>query len=767
MKKTTLLLMMVILMASAMAQTTIRGQVKDAETGNPLPGATIQCITQQCAAITDQNGLFQIHLPIHENQGVRISYIGYATVSLPAQTSEDLVVVGLMPATEQLGTVVVTATRNKRGEFEVPIRLGIIRQSDLQQMPLLSADDALRSIAGVNISRGASYFGSATVSMRGTGSEAGRTLIMLDGVPVNKSDGGSVNWNAIPFGNIEQIEAITGPGSSIYGGNAMGGVINLISKTPHKRLQADVFQQYGSFNTYHTNAQLSGRENKFFWGINGMYRSSDGYITAPADEIDEYTIPAFLDEYQLGGRIGYNLNPDHTIDLHAGYYDGKRGTGTKFTGYGFENDKLASGEGAYNQYTNKNIRLVYRGVLTESTQLNLTLYGQQETYANIRESLRNDRISRYDVTSFRDDMGLNSSFHFKLGRFHKATAGIDLRYGAVDGNDKYITSTDEVINRGKMNQLGLFLQDEIRLGESPLSLLAGIRFDFASFDAGEFIVNNPTNETAFLQDFDGSLDNAGFSAFSPRISLQYFEKGQYRVYIGYSKGFRAPVLDDLCRTGRISGGMKLANPSLKPEYLDNYEIGADFFIGRFMRISPTAYFAKGMDYHAYISTGDSLVLNNRLRPIRIKDNIGEVAIWGAELEMGCEYYGKSTSAGGLYHTKTEIKAYGLANPDKEDNLVGKALVYQPTDGLHTSLGWQSDIVNGFISFNYKGMQWLDDMNSERIQPFLYADLRLGKAVYKGLHASINIHNLFGHGYIDSRNLVAPGRMIMAELRLTL
>jgi iron complex outermembrane receptor protein len=454
------------------------------------------------------------------------------------------------------------------------------------------------------------------------------------------------------------------------------------------------------------------------------------------------------------------------LELAGGFYSGDRGTGQDYSGYGFENEDLAAQDGGYNTYDNLNGRLMYRKSFSETSQLNVTLYGQRENYQNIRESVRNDKITRYDVESIRTDVGLLTAMNFDAGKSHAFTVGLDAKNGAVDGNDIYLTSTDKVINRGKMFQTGLFVQDEIKLFDSPWRVLAGVRFDNASFYDGEFIVENPTNETAFLQDFAGDLDDASFNAVGPRISLQYHIQNQYRVYGGYSRGFRPPVLDDMCRTGRISGGMKLANPELKPEYLDNFEVGGDIFAGKMVTISPSVYYSIGTDYHAYIATGDSLFMSGRMRPIRIKDNIGKVEILGAELAVNLKFTENINFSLAYSHIDTEIVEYERFNEEIDDDLVGKALVYQPNDLLNASFTWRNKYVNFFISYDYKGAQWLNDVNTEEIEAYSNIDVQLWRPVYKGLAASVKINNLLDDDYVDSRNMISPGRMITAELRYT-
>ncbi len=749
------------------AQQTISGHIADAETKEPLAGAVIQVKETNKGTTSDAEGNFSLEVTEFEEKiTLVISFVGYQNREITLGTSEVARRILLEPDIRQLGTVVVTATRSRREVYDIPLRINVIEKEKVEAIPALSADDYLRALPGISVSRGTSILGSATVSMRGMGNEAGRTLVMLDGVPVNKTDGGSVNWNAINPEDIEQVEVMKGPGSSIHGGNAMGGVINLISPTPTAKLQGIAGQSYGTFETANSQVMVSGRQNDFFWGVNGRYRMSDGYITTPADEIDEFSIPSFLDEYQLSGRGGYFFNPNHMVEFSTAYYTGQRGTGANFTGFGFENEEFAAQEGAYNEYSSFNGRFSYRGSFENGSQLNISMYGQRENYQRIRENVRNDVFSRYDVESIRDDLGFLSSYTLNLGTSHTLTTGIDLRHGAVDGADIYLTTTDQVYNLGKMNQLGIYLQDEISFGNTPWSILAGLRFDHANFYDGAFLVEDPTDETSFLQEFTGDLEDASFSALSPRLSVQYHLPENFRIYAGFSRGFRAPVLDDMCRTGRISGGMKLANPNLQPEYLDNFEIGGDVFIGEKLTLSPAIFYAQGTDYHSYIATGDSLMLNNRMRPIRIKDNIGRVNISGTELGANYRISSGLNWIVSYSYTDTEIKEFRVFDPNEDENLEGKELVYQPRNQFHTSVSWRNPFVNFFVSFNHKGSQWLNDVNTQEIEAFNYIDLHVWRELFRGLSVAIKVHNLLDQDFVDSRNMIAPGRMINTELKFS-
>lgn len=745
---------------SLFAQVSLRGVVKD-NSGQTLPGATVMVRETNQGTVSASNGSFELRLSQPGDYHLEVRFVGYETKTTRVNvgTQPGTLEIILTPSSGLMPEVVVTGTRTSRELYEVPLRLDVVDKARVEATPALSADDYLKSLPGLNVSRGASFLSSANVSMRGMSNEQGRILVMQDGVPLNKTDGGSVNWNAIDALDIEKIEVLKGPGSSIHGGNAMGGVINFISGIPTQPLQGAIRQSIGTFGTSRTNLNFSGRSGKMFWRTSGFYRQSDGYITAPQDEIDEFTIASFLDEYCASGRMGYLFSDNHLLEGGLAFYNGKRGTGSQYEGF-----EMAAPEGSFNNYEALNGSINYTGKFSEAMSLNLTAYGQRENYQNIRESVRSAQLTRYDVESIRTDLGLFSSLNLNLASVHSLLGGLDIRHGAVDGADIYLTSSDQVLNLGKMNQFGLFIQDEYNPGQGPWRILAGLRYDFASFYDGAFRVLDPTSETAFLQNFDGDLEDASWGAISPRLSVQYYNEGAYRVFAGYSRGFRAPVLDDMCRTGRISGGMKIANPYLEPEYVDNIELGSDLFPVKGLTVSPTIYYATGSDYHAYISTGDSLLMNNRMRPIRKKDNIGKVEIFGTELAANYQISRSLALHAAWAFTDTEILEYKVLDPNEDLALEGNELVYQPRNLFNAGLNWQNKWFSLYATYNYKDAQWLNDANTELIESYSSVDLQIQSKIYRGFSAAVMVHNLFDTDFVDSRNVIAPGRMITAEIR---
>ncbi|NTV84893.1 MAG: TonB-dependent receptor plug domain-containing protein, partial [Bacteroidales bacterium] len=225
-----------------------------------------------------------------------------------------------------LDEVVISATRTENVAREIPVRINIVNTYQVKALPVQYTDEYLQYLPGVNVSRPFGIFSSkSTVTMRGLdGKEQGRVLVLVDGVPVNKADGGSVNWNLITTGEIARIEVVKGPGSSIYGGNAMGGSVNVLTRKPQKRLSGTAGLQYGSYNTYGGKLALSGRANDslhhgFYWDLNGRYLQSDGYITqSEADQAaNPYIVKSNMKEWCGGAKLGYDFKRNNYLEVNV------------------------------------------------------------------------------------------------------------------------------------------------------------------------------------------------------------------------------------------------------------------------------------------------------------------------------------------------------------------------------------------------------------------------------------------------------------------
>jgi iron complex outermembrane receptor protein len=665
-----------------------------------------------------------------------------------------------------LDQVVVSATRTQNFAIDIPTRVNILSSYKIKSLPVQFTDEYLQYLPAVNVSRPFGIFSSkSTVTMRGLdGKEQGRVLVLLDGVPMNKADGGSVNWNMLNTGEISRIEVVKGPGSSIYGGNAMGGAVNIITKEPIKKIAGSLGLQYGTYNTMGAKLSLSGRLNDsvakgFYWGINGYYMQSDGYITqSEADQAaNPYIVKSNMMEWCGGVKLGYDISPNNYIELDYINFNDRQGTG----------EQVYQEEGNTTDHDTYHIRGRYHGEKKKS-EWNMSLFYFSEDYKKVNEYMRDD-YTYYDVLSERDDLGGVFSFTNLLSEHHKLTTGVDLKQGSVDAQDVYYTSTDIVYNQGKMNAFGIFAQDEMTFLDDKIRVIAALRYDNDHYFDGAFYIGSPSGETSFMTQYvDSSQADSRWNAISPKLSMQYRFNDTDRIYVSYARGFRASVLDDLCRSGRMRGGFKVANSALGPETLDNYEIGGDVELPLKIMFSTSVFFSMGQDFIYYVNTGDSIDMGFGDRPIYMPENITGVNIFGLEMEFNYDILPGLRLMLSYSHTHSEITDYKPPDPESQADLTGKYLVDVPADMLSGSLTWMNRIVNANLAAKFSGPRWVNDQNvydevvmDDQYPAYTTVDAKIWRD-FKHFYLSLTAQNIFDVNYYDSKGAVCPGRFIVME-----
>jgi len=245
-------LILIILFPAIASGQFISGKIIDSCTGKGVPDATIRWILDKTGTSTNSEGAFSIGRSAFANDSLEVSHLAYKTTYISCRGLVPGISIGvpLEPLLHTMPILVVTATREEQDLMRIPQKTTVIDSMLLHALPLQSIDDALIYSSGVMIDRPLGIFAAkSVVTMRGlSGNEQGRTLVLMDGIPINKSDGGTVNYNLIDPLLTERIEVVKGPSSALYGGNAMGGVINIISAFPKEKLSGRVKLGYGTYN---------------------------------------------------------------------------------------------------------------------------------------------------------------------------------------------------------------------------------------------------------------------------------------------------------------------------------------------------------------------------------------------------------------------------------------------------------------------------------------------------------------------------------------
>src|SRR3954447_13657481 len=241
--------------AAGTITSTLTGVVRD-PAGGIIPGATVVARTggHEQQSVTGADGRFAISIEPGAEIVITVQASGFADATRTIRPGTNATGLEFILAPERVTeAVTVTATRGERRTSDVPASVNVLGREDIKQSPAVVADDVLRQIPTFSLFRRTSSLASHPtaqgVSLRGIGpSGVSRTLVMLDGVPINDPFGGWVYWSRIPLETAERIEVVDGSTSSLYGNYAMGGVINVITAAPARRT-FEMKSQYGTSNT--------------------------------------------------------------------------------------------------------------------------------------------------------------------------------------------------------------------------------------------------------------------------------------------------------------------------------------------------------------------------------------------------------------------------------------------------------------------------------------------------------------------------------------
>ena len=755
----------------------LSGQIVDVHSSQPIRDANIVVLHSFTGVVSDEKGQFTLKAMRPGEYEIRVSHIAYKTKYIRVVLSMDKeshLLIALEASVSQMSEFILrTEVRDSSISAQ---RVHEMSKSRIEALPVQRIAEALDFIPGIYINSTMGFFSSSTtVSMRGLpANNQSRVLILMDGIPLNKGDQGSVNWNLMNRHNVEKIRVIKGPGHAMYGSGSMGGVVEITSKRKPDRFHTNLGLEYGTFNTVNLNLNTGGlvafdsTARKFYWNLNASFKKSDGYISEVVqftEVADSLLIPVFVQEMNLQANLGYELSKAHRIDIQLGIFDDMRGNGFR----------VYDDIGSNSEHDTYLANFRYSG-RSSSMRWQVISYFSHENYKRLYEYYSDGIYQLYQADVRRADMGTNAFLIIEPNRKHSITGGINYRLSSVSGKDIYFTSTDIISNAGKMASLAAFIQDDISLFNKRLNMNIGLRYEIASFYEGMFRIDDPSYSIAFYSHFNDSMVIGDrWDAFCPKLSIEYIASVKDRVYFSAGKGFTAPVLDDLSRTGRRRGGFKIANPFLKPELLNSVEVGYDRQIGKYFHYNLSAYYSIGKDFHYDVSTGDSVNMAYRIAPILKKDNISKVDICGFENELTFELNDSLYLFANYSFTIASIKNHVVNNPLVDFNLTGKHLTDIPKHSIASGILWKNPIVNISFTHKYFGETWVNDhntidtliFNSDKMPDYHLFNIRFDKKINPHFSTFISVENVFNKIFITTRAFRCPGRFIIAGIKYSL
>ena len=419
----------------------------------------------------------------------------------------------------RIDTIVVTGTRIEQTTAETGSTVRVIDAAEIEALGFNHALDAIANTPGVTINQNGAYGGSATVRIRGASSD--QTLVLIDGVAVNdaSSPGGGFNFARLDIENIERIEILSGPQSTLWGTDAIGGVVSITTRRPGEGLRGGVFGQAGSFGAFRGGASISNAGAAGDFRLAATQLSTDGL--SRADERNGNEEQDGFDSLTLSAQGGLNLPAGARIDGSALWNDAM----TEFDSFVFGAQGNVGDGDEVSETEERSAHLSLTAPLLDGRFDNLLLVGRSEI----------DRRNLSDGSPGFDAQGQRTLFRYQ------GTLAIDARNTTAFGAEREDSTAN--VNRSSLN--GLFALYELRPVRS-LTLSGGVRSD---------------NHERFGSETTGRLA----AAYQPTPGLTL--RGSW------GQGFKAPTI---FQSTFFCCGAVSANEALKPERSDGLDIGAEW-----------------------------------------------------------------------------------------------------------------------------------------------------------------------------------------------
>lgn len=518
----------------------IKGRVLDAHTGEPLAQANVVLVGTQRGAATDENGYFRIEQVPEGKYQLKAAYIGYEVITEPVTLTageEISVDFNLREDFFQTQKIVVTATRSEKLMEDVPVITELISQEEIVEKGANDLSEILEDRPGISIESGTT--GGKFLYMNGVDSR--RILILVNNVPLAGKLNNRTQLNLIDSDNIEQIEIVKGPGSALYGNDAMGGVINVITRGFTKGLKIEANGRAGSDDLYSGNLYLSGKTGPLGYTVN-VDHFQEGFDQGAAEiEIDK------TETSSVNGRLKFLNHHLGELELGSEY---RRDTQTSESSFmGAMNDNEV-------QVDHTDVNLCWRKDFDRLLQVHLTSYFSDNfrTYQSARQNSR--QPASIDTTTDKI-WGVKSDVTLTL------IPQIKLDYGFDYSNNDYQNERLPAVQT--RHQTGAFTQIETHFIKN-LTVTLGGRYDKITDLAGRF---------------------------SPRFSAMYSLDSGLKFRGSWGGGFRAPSFIELYSDFPIPiPGMPMrvvGNPDLKPEHSLGGNLGVEYLWNSFILMNATIF----------------------------------------------------------------------------------------------------------------------------------------------------------------------------------
>ena len=574
--------------------------------------------------------------------------------------------------------------------------------------------DALKTVPGIFIREGEINIREAS---------ANKVLILIDGQRMNSAQSGSFDVTTIPIDAIEQVEVLRGGNSARYGADAVGGVVNFITKKANvvSKMDLGIRATYGSFNQKYLNVYTSNTLDDFNYYVSYKRADCDNdYKYKETDGTESTRDNNYLKSNDVMAKLGYNTSEKGNLTFTSQYTQSENGTPGSVPG-------LANWASATPNAFMRTDNLFFNLNYTQKE-----IFGKADLSANTY--FHNTR-TRYDDP---DTWGgptasdhKNKAYGVELAQNNPVTDLITLDYGYVFRHDEANSSS---------------------LGEKSRETHSAHLAATLGFKDIDFFFNSISVVPAVRYDAPDDFDKV----FSPKISLIFANASDYALNVNFhlSKSYRAPTFNDLYWP---EDAYTVGNPDLKPEEGVSYDVGFGFQLPFLNNAQVSVnYFNSAID--------DQIIWAMRASDSKwTPTNVEKSETTGFESYLGLKFFEEALK---LDFNHTFMSAKDASGSTTDGNL----LIYRPKHKLDINAGYLFDIYEVNVNVQFMSKRYVDVDNTAYLP-----DLTLWNANFsvkpKFFDVSwmfrIDLNNLFDKSYRLSDGYPMPGREVRATVGLSL
>lgn len=649
--------------------------------------------------------------------------------------------------------ITVTANRQAERLQDVPANVQVVTEKDIQKRNVQNTAQALAMVTGVSASQSVE----GTVNLRGYNSK--NILVLVDGQPMNTAWDGDVDWNMIPVENIRKIEVVSGGQSALYGGRAVGGVINIMTKTQKQDgLHGSATVSYGSNATVNQNYNVGFKKDKFDFGAFYGSMNTHGWKDYDASVIGSGKAKGYDSDAEGNAIIGKRgskkvLNESFGFNMGYSFNDSQKLT-YKYTHSIYDwkyEDPISYIEGADR----------WKGTIGEN-QMSYSpssFLGKRGWRAyNLHSLTYNDKDNgihaHFGLTDYYKDgyitpdktvnpakdfdgKGKKTSYPSKSWNMDLnkrwALGAHNLLAGVSYGQDKFNETISSVTDWKSWNSSGtvdqkaggkdkywsLYAQDKWNFAPKWTAYIGG-RYDhyrkYGGYDSKIY---------AGKEDLSSGKS---YEKFSPKLSLDYAANRDTNFYLSYGKSFNTPILYQLFRYSNFMGRNIYPNKDLEPETTDTWELGMKQKIGSKTDIHADVFYAKTKDY---------IRLNDSDKKHEFYENAGDAKTHGFEISLNQHHSDAWTSY--INYTWQTGKVEGEKNYDIPRHLLHVGTTYSKNP-------WTVNLDGMFISDRTEAGE--ESGHFKARDAYFLMNLSTNYQFNKNFGLQFAVNNLFDREYYD-------------------